>query len=50
MSRPGSATSTIHRHDRTAQRWAARLRTLLAILGPGLIVTVGDNDADAFGT
>jgi NRAMP (natural resistance-associated macrophage protein)-like metal ion transporter len=30
--------------------WAARLKTLLAILGPGLIVMVGDNDAGAFGT
>jgi Mn2+/Fe2+ NRAMP family transporter len=30
--------------------WWARLRTLLAILGPGLIVMVGDNDAGAFGT
>ena len=30
--------------------WAHRLRTLLAILGPGLIVMVGDNDAGAFGT
>src|ERR1700731_3979248 len=29
---------------------AARLKTLLAILGPGLIVMVGDNDAGAFGT
>src|SRR4030081_4022255 len=28
----------------------ARLKTLLAILGPGLIVIVGDNDAGAFGT
>jgi len=28
----------------------ARLRTLFAILGPGLIVMVGDNDAGAFGT
>jgi Mn2+/Fe2+ NRAMP family transporter len=28
----------------------ARLKTLLAILGPGLIVMVGDNDAGAFGT
>ena len=27
-----------------------RFRTLLAILGPGLIVMVGDNDAGAFGT
>ena len=30
--------------------WRARLATLLAILGPGLIVMVGDNDAGAFGT
>jgi Mn2+/Fe2+ NRAMP family transporter len=30
--------------------WGARLRTLLAILGPGLIVMAGDNDAGAFGT
>src|SRR3981189_1882520 len=29
---------------------SARLKTLLAILGPGLIVMVGDNDAGAFGT
>lgn len=28
----------------------ARLRTLVAIVGPGLIVMVGDNDAGAFGT
>ena len=30
--------------------WWARLKTLLAILGPGLIVMVGDNDAGAFST
>jgi Mn2+/Fe2+ NRAMP family transporter len=30
--------------------WAHRLRTFLAILGPGLIVMVGDNDAGAFST
>jgi Mn2+/Fe2+ NRAMP family transporter/DNA-binding protein YbaB len=30
--------------------WKHRLQTLLAILGPGLIVMVGDNDAGAFGT
>jgi len=28
----------------------ARLKTLIAIIGPGLIVMVGDNDAGAFGT
>jgi Mn2+/Fe2+ NRAMP family transporter len=30
--------------------WRHRLKTLLAIIGPGLIVMVGDNDAGAFGT
>jgi NRAMP (natural resistance-associated macrophage protein)-like metal ion transporter len=30
--------------------WRARVSTLLAILGPGLIVMVGDNDAGAFST
>lgn len=30
--------------------WRRRLMTLLAIVGPGLIVMVGDNDAGAFGT
>jgi Mn2+/Fe2+ NRAMP family transporter len=45
------AFGTIRRHDLAARRgWGARLRTLLAILGPGLIVMVGDNDAGAFGT
>ncbi len=38
--------------DDTAPRttMSARLKTLLAIVGPGLIVMVGDNDAGAFGT
>lgn len=45
------ALGTIAHHD-TAPRnnWWARIQTLLAILGPGLIVMVGDNDAGAFGT
>jgi len=45
------ALGTIH-HGDVAPRvgWRAKLRTLLAILGPGLIVMVGDNDAGAFGT
>ncbi len=30
--------------------WRARLATLLAIIGPGMIVMVGDNDAGAFAT
>jgi hypothetical protein len=40
------------RHCNIAPRtgWWAHLGTLLAILGPGLIVMVGDNDAGAFGT
>ncbi|WP_028534518.1 NRAMP family divalent metal transporter [Paludibacterium yongneupense] len=40
------------RHDDTAPRngWLARFKTLMAILGPGLIVMVGDNDAGAFST
>ncbi|MGU7772995.1 Nramp family divalent metal transporter [Burkholderia sp. MR1-5-21] len=45
------AFGTIAHHDTAARgTWWARLRTLLAILGPGLIVMVGDNDAGAFGT
>jgi NRAMP (natural resistance-associated macrophage protein)-like metal ion transporter len=37
-------------HGDTGRRngWRGRLMTLLAILGPGLIVMVGDNDAGAF--
>ncbi|QDQ85646.1 NRAMP family divalent metal transporter [Paraburkholderia megapolitana] len=45
------AFGTIARHDIAPRNtWFARVRTLLAILGPGLIVMVGDNDAGAFGT
>lgn len=45
------ALGTIRRYDIAPRRgWWTRLRTLLAILGPGLIVMVGDNDAGAFGT
>ena len=29
---------------------SAKLKTLLAIVGPGLIVMIGDNDAGAFST
>ena len=45
------ALGTIHQGD-TAPRtgWWPRLKTLLAILGPGLIVMAGDNDAGAFST
>ena len=45
------ALGTIRHGDIAPRRgWWARIRTLLAILGPGLIVMVGDNDAGAFGT
>jgi NRAMP (natural resistance-associated macrophage protein)-like metal ion transporter len=45
------ALGSLHQDDvgpRTG--WSHRVRTLLAILGPGLIVMVGDNDAGAFST
>jgi NRAMP (natural resistance-associated macrophage protein)-like metal ion transporter len=45
------AFGTIRQHDTGARRsWAARLLTLLAIMGPGLIVMVGDNDAGGVAT
>ncbi|RQQ26299.1 NRAMP family divalent metal transporter [Burkholderia stagnalis] len=45
------AFGTIAHHDTAARgTWWAHVRTLLAIIGPGLIVMVGDNDAGAFGT
>ena len=45
------ALGTIRQHDIAPRRGSwAHLRTLFAILGPGLIVMVGDNDAGAFGT
>ena len=45
------ALGTIYQGDIKHRRtWKARLVTLLAILGPGLIVMIGDNDAGAFGT
>ncbi len=45
------ALGTIRRGDVAPRtRTSMRLRTLLAIIGPGLIVMVGDNDAGAFGT
>jgi Mn2+/Fe2+ NRAMP family transporter len=43
------ALGTISVDDLAARRSAtAKLKTLLAIVGPGLIVMVGDNDAGAF--
>src|SRR6201988_4328247 len=45
------AFGTIAQHDVGPRAtWRKRLVTLLAVLGPGLIVMVGDNDAGAFGT
>lgn len=45
------AFGTIRQHDTGVRKtWRTRLATLMAILGPGLIVMVGDNDAGAFGT
>ncbi|MFJ8622903.1 NRAMP family divalent metal transporter [Kitasatospora sp. NPDC093550] len=45
------ALGTIRLDDTTPRHGlSARLKTLLAIIGPGLIVMVGDNDAGAFST
>jgi Mn2+/Fe2+ NRAMP family transporter len=45
------AFGTIRQHDVGARRsWVARILTLLAIMGPGLIVMVGDNDAGGVST
>src|ERR1700688_2095245 len=45
------AFGTIGQHDVDSRRtWGARLLTLLAIMGPGLIVMVGDNDAGGVST
>ncbi len=45
------AFGTIREHDLAARRsFAKKLLTLLAIIGPGLIVMVGDNDAGGVST
>ena len=45
------ALGTIRRGDIALRPGlSAKFKTLLAIVGPGLIVVVGDNDAGAFGT
>ncbi len=45
------AFGTIRQHDLDTRRsWRARILTLLAIMGPGLIVMVGDNDAGGVST
>jgi Mn2+/Fe2+ NRAMP family transporter len=44
------ALGTIRLGDQRGTSLSWRFKTLLAIIGPGLIVMVGDNDAGAFGT
>jgi NRAMP (natural resistance-associated macrophage protein)-like metal ion transporter len=44
------AFGTIRMHDETHRAWRARGLALLAIIGPGLIVMVGDNDAGGVAT
>jgi Mn2+/Fe2+ NRAMP family transporter len=45
------AFGRVGQHDTGARRtWGQRLLTLLAIMGPGLIVMVGDNDAGGVAT
>ena len=45
------ALGTIRQHDTGARRgWGARLLTLAAIIGPGIVVMVGDNDAGGVAT
>src|SRR5690348_14080276 len=45
------ALGTIRLGDVARRRtWKARALTLLAIMGPGLIVTIGDNDAGGVAT
>lgn len=46
----GALGTILHGDVGPRTTWRHRLQTLLAILGPGLIVMVGDNDAGAFGT
>ena len=48
-SRARSARSAA-RHLGVRRSWVATLLTLLAIMGPGLIVMVGDNDAGGVST
>ncbi len=46
----GAFGTILHGDVAPRTTWKHRLTTLLAILGPGLIVMVGDNDAGAFAT
>jgi NRAMP (natural resistance-associated macrophage protein)-like metal ion transporter len=46
----GAFGTILHGDVAPRTTWKRRLTTFLAILGPGLIVMVGDNDAGAFAT
>ena len=46
----GAFGTILHGDVAPRETWKHRLATLLAILGPGLIVMAGDNDAGAFAT
>jgi Mn2+/Fe2+ NRAMP family transporter len=46
----GAFGTILHGDVAPRETWRHRLTTLLAILGPGLIVMAGDNDAGAFAT
>ena len=46
----GAFGTILHGDVAPRETWKHRLTTLLAILGPGLIVMTGDNDAGAFAT
>jgi NRAMP (natural resistance-associated macrophage protein)-like metal ion transporter len=46
----GAFGTILHGDVAPRTTWRRRLTTLLAILGPGLIVMAGDNDAGAFAT
>ncbi len=46
----GALGTIPHGEEGAPRRLGARVKTLVAIIGPGLIVMVGDNDAGAFST
>ena len=46
----GAFGTILHGDVAPRETWKHRLTTLLAIIGPGLIVMAGDNDAGAFAT
>ncbi len=46
----GAFGTILHGDHGPRANWRHKFQTFMAILGPGLIVMVGDNDAGAFGT